>query len=107
MTQIGYLVAFALSLATGVVTMGIGAFLLRNAVKDVSDLASTLPTRPLKEDSNETRESNRHKARNEMLLLLGVRSVPGCAVVIFGAGFLIWICCKFLRVCPETSCGIA
>ena len=98
MTQIGYIVAFALSLATGVATMGIGAFLLRHVVKDVSDLASTLPTRPLKEDSHEIRAAPRHKARNEMLLLLGVRSAPGCAVVIFGAGFLIWISCKFLTL---------
>ena len=96
MTQIGFLVAFALSLVSGVATMGIGAFLLRNVVKDVSDLASTLPTRHLKEDTGEIRQLNRQKARNEMLLLLAVRSAPGCAVLIFGAVFLVWICRKFL-----------
>jgi hypothetical protein len=98
MTQIVLLIAFALSLATGVATMGIGAFLLRYSVKDASDLASLLPTRSINEDTNEMRELNRRKARNEMLLLLGVRSVPGFAVVLFGAGFLVWICCKFLPI---------
>ena len=38
------LIALALSLAA----MGVGAFLLRNAVKDASDLASALPTRPMR-----------------------------------------------------------
>jgi len=98
MTQIGYLVAFALSLAAAVTTMGIGAFLLRSTVKDASDLASALPTRPLKEDTNEIRESNRDKARDELLLLLAIRSAPGSLIVIFGACFLVWICCKFLTV---------
>jgi len=98
MTQIGSLIAFALSLAAGVAIMGIGAFLLRYSVKDASDLASVLPTRPLKEDTNEVRESNRRKGLNEMLLILGVRSAPGSVVVIFGAAFLVWICCKFLTI---------
>jgi hypothetical protein len=98
MTQIGLLIAFALSLATGVATMGFGAFLLRYSVKDAADLASVLPTRPIKEDTNEVRESNRRKALNEILLLLAIRSAPGSAVVIFGAGFLIWICCRFLTI---------
>jgi len=57
MTQIGSIVAFALCLATGPAIMGIGAFLLRHSVKDVSDLASVLPTRSLKEDTIEVRRA--------------------------------------------------
>ena len=96
MTQISWLVAFALSLAAAVATMGIGAFLLRDTVRDASALASALPTRALKEDTSEVRASNRSKALGEMLLLLAVRSAPGALLVIFGASFLAWICCKFL-----------
>lgn len=65
MTEVGWLVAFALTLATGVAAMGIGAVLLRSAVKDASDLSSALPTRHIQEDTNEIRETNRSKALNE------------------------------------------
>jgi hypothetical protein len=98
MAQISWVITFVLSLAASVATMGIGAFLLRNAARDSLDIAATLPTRSLKEDTNETRESNRRKAFCEMLLLIAVRSVLGAAVVIFGAIFLIWICSKFLAL---------
>jgi hypothetical protein len=100
MTQISWLVAFVLSLAAIVATIGIGAFLLRNAVKDALDLAAALPTRSIKDDTNETRESNRHRALQETLLLLAVRSVPGGILAIFGAVLLAWIFCKFLPKLP-------
>ena len=57
-----------------------------------------LPTHPIKEDTNEVRELNRRKALNEMLLILGVRSVPGRLVVIFAAAFLVWVCYKILTI---------
>ena len=100
MTQISWLVAFVLSLAAAVAAMGIGAFLLRNAVRDALGLAAALPTRPIKEDTNETRESNRRRALRETLLLLAVRSVPGGILAIFGAVLLAWICCKYLPIFP-------
>jgi hypothetical protein len=100
MTQINWLVAYVFSLAAAVATMGIGAFVLRNTVKDASDLASALPTRFVKEDTSENRESNRGKALREMLFLLAVRSAPGAILVILGAGLLAWICCKSLPIFP-------
>jgi hypothetical protein len=96
MTEVDWLVAFGLSLAAGVAAMGIGAFLLHQAVKDASDLATGLPTLPLKEDTSEARATNRRKALREVLFLLSVRSFPGWFLVIFSAGFLIWISRKLL-----------
>lgn len=76
--------------------MGIGAFLLRNAVKDLLDLASMLPTRLIKDDTNEVREENRRKALSELLLLFGLRSGPGGLLVISGICLLAWICFSVL-----------
>jgi hypothetical protein len=90
------LVALALSLAAVVATIGIGALLLGNMVKDTSDLASGLPTRLIKEDTSEAREANRQKALWDLLRLLIVRAAPGAMLVICGAGLLIWIICKLL-----------
>jgi hypothetical protein len=94
--QANLLIALTIVLAATVAAMGIGAFLLRNAVKDTSDLASALPTRLLKEDTSESRESNRCKALCDMLWLLTFRSAPGVVLVVSGAGVLIWICLKLL-----------
>jgi hypothetical protein len=90
------LIALALSLASAVATIGIGAFLLRNAVKDASELASALPTRFIKEDTSEAREANRRKALRETVWLLMLRSSAGGLLVACGAGLLIWICVKLL-----------
>src|ERR1700760_3126853 len=90
MAQVDWLIAFALSLAAGVTTMGIGAVLLHHAVKDASDLATALPTLPLKEGTNESRRTIRSKVLREMLFLLAFRSAPGWLVVAFSACFLIW-----------------
>jgi hypothetical protein len=78
--------------------MGIGAFVLRNAVKDASELASALPTRLIKDDTSEARESTRWKALLEMLWLLGLRSIPGGVLIICGAGVFIWTCAKLLPI---------
>ena len=78
--------------------MGIGAFLLRNAVKDASDFASTLPTRLIREDTSEARDSNRRAALSEALWLLALRSAPGTILIICGAGLLIWSCRKLLPI---------
>ena len=96
MTHASTLIAFALSLIAVVATIGIGAFLLCNTVKDVLKLGSSLPTRALNEDTSETRQSNRQKALLETLWLLTVRSMPGGAVVTCGLGLLIWICYKLI-----------
>jgi hypothetical protein len=98
MIHMSSLIALALSLTAAVATIGIGAFLLRNAVKDASDLASELPTRLIREDTSEVREANRRKALSEMLWLLTIRSAPGGILVIVGAGLLIWVCCKLLAI---------
>jgi hypothetical protein len=98
MAQICWVISFALTLAASVATMGIGAFLLRNVMRDSLDVVAVLPTRPMREDTNEIRESNRRSACREMLLLIAVRSIPGGIVVIFGAGFLIWMCSKLLAL---------
>ena len=98
MTHAVTLTFLALSLAAAVASMGIGAFLLRNAVKDTLDLASTLPTYPLKDDTSEVRKTNRRKVLAEILGLLAVRSMPGIILVICGAFLLIWICLKFLPI---------
>jgi hypothetical protein len=96
MTQTSLLVALGLCLAAAVATMGIGAILLRNSVREASDLASMLPTRPIKEDTTEGRETNRRKAILETLLLLAFRSAPGVLLVVCGAGVLVWVCSRFL-----------
>ena len=92
MTQASSLIALALSLAAAVATMAIGAFLLRNAVQDASDLASALPTLLVREDTSEVREANRRKALVETLWLVALRSAPGILLVICGACALILIC---------------
>jgi hypothetical protein len=61
----------------------VGATLLRNAQADVEGLLRTLPTRTA-EDKAEQREANRLKARNELLLLLAIRSAPGAIVALCG-----------------------
>jgi len=96
MTQASSLIVLAITLAAAVATMGIGAYLLRNAVKDASDLASALPTRLIREDTSEVREANRRKALLETLRLLALRSAPGALLVICGAGVLILICSSVL-----------
>jgi len=95
MIEVDWLVAFAFSLIAGVATMGIGAFLLRQAGKDVLELVASLPTLSLKEDTSEARVTNRRNALCEMLVLFALRSGPGWLAVIFSASFLIWVCCKF------------
>jgi Flp pilus assembly protein TadG len=90
------LIALAVCLAAAVATLGIGALLLRNAMKDASDLAAQLPTRLIKEDSSDAREANRRKAFSETLWLLIIRAVPGGLVLIFGAILLIWAFGKLL-----------
>jgi hypothetical protein len=96
MTRTDSLMALALALIAAVATMGIGAFLLRNAVKDTSELASALPTRFVKEDTSEARETNRRKALWETLLLLILRASTGSILVICGAGLLVWTCVELL-----------
>lgn len=96
MTHTSTLFALALSLTAAVATMGIGAFLLRNAVKDALDLTSALPTYPLTEDTSERRRSNRRNALLETLWLLAFRSIPGVVLVGCGAILLIWTCCKLI-----------
>jgi hypothetical protein len=96
MTHTNTLISLALALAAAVASMGIGAFLLRNAVKDTLDLASMLPTYPLKEDTSEVRQANRRRVLSETLRILTFRSTPGSILVICGAGLLVWICLKFL-----------
>ncbi len=96
MIHTGSLIALAVCLIAAVATMGIGAIALHNAVKDSSDLASELPTRLIKEDTSDVRESNRRKALFEMLLLLTFRSIPGAVLVLTGIGLLIWTCCLLL-----------
>ena len=100
MAQISWVITCVLSLAASVAITGIGAFLLRNAVKDSLDIAAALPTHSMKEDTNELRETNRCRALREMLLLIAVRSAPGWVVVFVGVVFLIWICSKLLAPCP-------
>lgn len=92
------LIALALSLAATVATIGIGAFVLRNAVRDVTDLASTLPTRLISEDTSEVRESNRRKALGDVICLLIARSLPGGILMICGAFLLVWMCLKLLPI---------
>jgi hypothetical protein len=61
----------------------VGATLLRNVRDDVEGLLRTLPTRAA-EDKPEQREANRLKARNELFLLLAIRSAPGAMLALFG-----------------------
>ncbi len=96
MAQISWLITFLTAIAAVVATMGIGAFLLRNAVKDVSDIVAMLPTRSLKEDTQELREANRASALRETLWVLAVRSAPGSVLVILGAVLLAWLSLKHL-----------
>ena len=98
MTHASTLIALAVALAAAVATMGVGAFLLHNAVNDASDLASALPTRLIKDDTSEARESTRRKALFEMLWLLGLRSIPGSILIICGAVVFIWTCAKLLPI---------
>jgi hypothetical protein len=98
MAEVSWLIAFGLSLTSGVALVVVGAFLLRSAIKDTSDLVATLPTREIEENATRNRTFNRCKALAEVLLLLFLRSLPGWSVVIFGAFFLIWICCKLLAL---------
>jgi hypothetical protein len=98
MAHVNSLIAVGLSLATVVALMGVGAFLLRNAAKDASEIASSLPTRFLAEDTSEARESNRRKALLEMLGLLALRSAPGAVLIIGGVCFLFWICLRLLPI---------
>jgi hypothetical protein len=95
-THTSALIALAVALSAAVATMGIGAFLLRNAVNDASDLASALPTRLIKDDTSEARESTRWKALIETLWLLGLRSMPGSVLIICGAGVFVWTCARLL-----------
>ncbi len=67
----------------------VGATLLRNVRDDVEGLLRTLPTRAA-DDKAEQREANRLKARNELFLLLAVRSAPGTILALFGF-FLLWL----------------
>jgi len=97
MTDVSWLVALAISLMASVAAMVIGAYLLRNAVKDASDLASALPTRLIKEDTSEARESNRRKALYELVSLLVIRMAPGTLLVISGVGLMLWIFCNLLK----------
>ncbi len=90
MTNERLLIALMLYLIAVVATLGIGAFLLRNAVKDASDLISQLPTRFV-EDTSAARKSNRRTAYWELLSLLCVRSLPGGLLVFCGVGLLVWI----------------
>lgn len=98
MAHVDSLIALLLSLATVVAVISIGAFLLRNAVKDASDLASTLPTRSMSEDTSEAREANRRNALFEILRLVALRSVPGGTLIIAGVCFLFWIFFKLLPI---------
>src|SRR5262245_51181835 len=90
------LIALVVCLAAAVATLGIGALLLRNAMKDASDLAAQLPTRVLKEDSSKARETNRQKAFSETLWLLIIRALPGVLVLVCGAILLVWAFAKLL-----------
>jgi hypothetical protein len=97
MSDISWLAALALALIASVAPMVIGAFLLRNAVKDASDLASELPTRLVKEDTSEAREANRRKALRELVSLLVIRMAPGATLAISGVGLIFWIFCNLLK----------
>jgi hypothetical protein len=70
----------------------VGATLLRKVSDDVEGLLRSLPTRAA-EDKADAREANRLKARNELILLLVVRSAPGAMLAIFG----------FLLLCSLSS----
>lgn len=76
-----------LALSVGVigatVVSYVGATLLRNVREDVEALLRSLPTRAA-EGKPEEREANRLKARNELFLLLVVRSAPGAILALFG-----------------------
>ena len=76
MAHVDSLIALSLSLATVVAVISIGAFLLRNALEDASDLASTLPTGSMSKDTSEARKSKRRKALSEILRLFTLGRCP-------------------------------
>jgi hypothetical protein len=92
----GSLIVQALYLLAAVATLGIGALLLSGAVKDASDLASSLPTRLATEDTSEAREANRRKALQETIWLLAIRTAPGGMLLVSGICLLVWIYWKLL-----------
>ncbi|MGY3506752.1 hypothetical protein [Bradyrhizobium sp. USDA 4471] len=80
--------AMSIGIIGATVVSYVGATLLRNVRDDVEALLRSLPTRAA-EEKPEAREENRLKARNELILLLVVRSAPGAILAFFGF-LLLW-----------------
>jgi hypothetical protein len=75
----------------------VGATLLRNVRDDVEGLLRILPTRAA-EDGPELREANRLKARDELILLLAIRSAPGTLLALLGFFLLCWLSSRVLEI---------
>ena len=97
MLQIKPLLELALLLAAAVTVIALGALLLRNGVDDAKQITAALPTRSIRDDSSEARESNRRKALYEFLLIMCARGTPGAIVIATGIGLLVWICSNLSR----------
>ncbi len=83
MQESALLLAISIGVIGATVVTYVGATLLRNVREDVEALLRSLPTRAAEEKAD-AREENRLKARNELLILLAVRSAPGAILSLFG-----------------------
>lgn len=94
MLEAALLLAMSVGVVGATVVSYVGATLLRNVRDDVESLLRTLPTRAA-EETPEAREANRLKARNELILLIAVRSAPGAILALLG---LLLLCLLSSRV---------
>lgn len=83
MQETALLLAMSIGVIGATVVSYVGATLLRNVRDDVEALLRSLPTRAV-EEKPDAREDNRLKARNELILLLVIRSAPGAVLALFG-----------------------
>lgn len=83
MLETALLLAMSVGVIGATVVSYVGATLLRNVRDDVESLLRSLPTRAA-EEKPEAREANRLKARNELILLVAVRSAPGTILALLG-----------------------
>ena len=98
MVHLSPFIPLALLATATVVTIALGAAMLRGTVEDATKLTANLPTRSAKDDTIEAREANRQASLKELRRLLLVRALPGYAVIAAGVVLLGWLCFNQARV---------